>query len=242
MLYIVWKGLCQRDIVLRLTHLYEASKATIIDYLKWLVVFHDPADEFSTVKVPKAYQICCRWSMGQAYCASILVCWQVLYTAFPLLIFWNASVIDPFLLALRPSNVAHMALTSWEPSAASTASSLQQILAGRCRLLVDLASLLSRNRQTKRVLQPHVGAAHSKTWDLQPWMLSWSDHHVRLSWGSWGLGILDKITKMVFRRGSFPKGKSVMWDVTWQRGWQVKITQVERDLESSKTLARDLET
>ena len=29
------------------------------------------------------------------------------------------------------------------------------------------------------------------------------------SWGSWGLGILDKITKMDFGEGSFPKGKSV---------------------------------
>jgi len=36
-----------------------------------------------------------------------------------------------------------------------------------------------------------------------------SDHHVRSSWGSQGLGISDKIMKMDFREGSFPKGKSV---------------------------------
>jgi len=38
----------------------------------------------------------------------------------------------------------------------------------------------------------------------------WSDYHVRLSWGSWGLEILDKIIKMDFREGSFPEGKLVM--------------------------------
>jgi len=43
----------------------------------------------------------------------------------------------------------------------------------------------------------------------KPPTLSWSDHRVRSSWGSWGLGISDKITKMDFREGSFPKGKLV---------------------------------
>ena len=145
---------------------------TIIDYLKQSVVFYDPVYKFSTVKVPKAYQICYRWSVGQAYCAWILVCRQVLYTAFPLLMLWNASIINPFLLALRPSNVACMALISQELSATLTASSLQQILAWHHRLLVDLALLLSRNQWMKHVLQPHVGAVHLKTWDLWPQMYS----------------------------------------------------------------------
>jgi len=40
--------------------------------------------------------------------------------------------------------------------------------------------------------------------------MSQSDHYVRSSWGSQGLGILDKIMKMDFRDRLFPKGKLVM--------------------------------
>jgi len=36
--------------------------------------------------------------------------------------------------------------------------------------------------------------------------MSQSDYHVRSSQGSWGSGILDKITKMDFGEGSFQKG------------------------------------
>ena len=43
-----------------------------------------------------------------------------------------------------------------------------------------------------------------------PWdTVSWSDHCVRSSQGSQDSGILDKITKVDFEEGSFPKGKSV---------------------------------
>jgi len=40
-------------------------------------------------------------------------------------------------------------------------------------------------------------------------LVLWLDHHVRSSWGSQGSGILGKITKMDFREGLFPEGKSV---------------------------------
>src|SRR5260221_14634430 len=73
------------------------------------------------------------------------------------------AVIDP-LPVFRSFSAVRAALIFWVPSAASTALSLQQILAWCHRLLVDLASVVSRNQRMKRVCQQHVLAAHSKTW------------------------------------------------------------------------------
>jgi len=98
-------------------------------------------------------------------------------------------------------------------------------------------------------LTPDCQAWWVQSWyqSLNSWLpiyvsciLSQSDHRVGLSQGSRGLGISGKITKMNFGEGSFPKGKSVTWGIMWQSGWQAKITQVRRDLESSKSLACDL--
>ena len=160
-------------VVFRSPHLHKVLESTIFHDLEWLFTLWHPTDDFGPAstwnKVEGEAQ---QWV---SYLASVEVCWRYEKVTFPFPICSNLAVIDPSRNFVFASTM-HALSRFCVPSAASTALLPQQFFACQWRPLVDLASLVSKNRWTSCPFFPlHFPAVHSNTWRWRPFTYStWS--------------------------------------------------------------------